>query len=65
MRSGPSALTISIPFGLTLHYELQNLVDAGLQPAEALRAGTSAAAEHQQLADRGVIAPGKRADWFY
>ncbi|KAK3331598.1 hypothetical protein B0T19DRAFT_455847 [Cercophora scortea] len=53
---------INIPFGLTLHYELQNLVEAGFTPAEALRAATVVAARHHRLLNRGVIAPGKRAD---
>jgi len=59
---GTISTSISIPWGLTLHYELQNLVDAGLTPVEALRAATSIPAKYHRLADRGVIAPGKRAD---
>ncbi|TGJ84532.1 hypothetical protein E0Z10_g4239 [Xylaria hypoxylon] len=51
-----------VPFGISLHEELQLLVNAGLSPAEALRAATSVAAKHWGLSDRGVIAPGKRAD---
>ncbi|KAK5630572.1 hypothetical protein RRF57_006287 [Xylaria bambusicola] len=51
-----------VPFGISLHEELRLLVNAGLSPAEALRAATSVAAEHWGLSDRGVIAPGKRAD---
>ncbi|KAI0426027.1 putative hydrolase [Xylaria sp. FL1042] len=51
-----------VPFGISLHEELRLLVKAGLSPAEALRATTSVAAEHWGLSDRGVIAPGKRAD---
>lgn len=51
-----------VPFGISLHEELQLLVNAGLSPSEALRAATSTAAEHWGLSDRGVIAPGKRAD---
>jgi imidazolonepropionase-like amidohydrolase len=53
---------ISIPFGKTLHDEMANLVDAGLTPAEALRSATLVAARLHDLHDRGVIAPGKRAD---
>ncbi|KAK3379067.1 hypothetical protein B0T24DRAFT_663323 [Lasiosphaeria ovina] len=54
---------VTIPFGLTLHYELQNLVEAtGMEPAEALAAATLVAARHHRLHDRGVIAPGMRAD---
>ncbi|KAI3340026.1 putative hydrolase [Ustulina deusta] len=55
-------LIATVPFGISLHEELQLLVDAGLSPVEALRAATSVAAEHWGLRDRGVIAPGKRAD---
>ncbi|KAI0854926.1 putative hydrolase [Xylaria cubensis] len=51
-----------VPFGISLHEELQLLVNAGLSPMEALRAATSTAAKHWGLNDRGAIAPGKRAD---
>ncbi|KAL6872852.1 hypothetical protein J3F83DRAFT_731186 [Trichoderma novae-zelandiae] len=53
---------ISVPFGLTLHFELENLVEAGLTTVEALRAATEVAAQHHKLTDRGKIAPGMRAD---
>ncbi|EHK18037.1 uncharacterized protein TRIVIDRAFT_15210, partial [Trichoderma virens Gv29-8] len=53
---------ISVPFGLTLHFELENLVEAGLTTVEALRAATDLAAQHHKLTDRGRIAPGMRAD---
>jgi hypothetical protein len=53
---------ISVPFGLSLHFELENLVEAGLTTVEALRAATELAAQHHRLADRGKIAPGMRAD---
>ncbi|KAI0199119.1 putative hydrolase [Astrocystis sublimbata] len=55
-------LVAKVPFGISLHEELQLLVDAGLSPVEALRAATSTAAEYWELSDRGVIALGKRAD---
>ena len=48
--------------GSALHDELSRLVEAGLSPLEALRAATSVAAEVFGLDDRGVIAPGGRAD---
>ncbi len=48
--------------GVTLHRELENLVNAGLTPAEALTAATAAPAEAYGLDDRGRIAPGLRAD---
>jgi imidazolonepropionase-like amidohydrolase len=52
----------SPPYGTSLHHELQLLVDAGLSPVDALRSATVLAAQYWGLADRGVIAPGKRAD---
>jgi imidazolonepropionase-like amidohydrolase len=48
--------------GATEHRELELLVEAGLTPTEALIAATSAPAAAFHLSDRGVIAPGKRAD---
>jgi imidazolonepropionase-like amidohydrolase len=51
-----------VAHGESLHEELERLVDAGLAPAEALRGATSLAAGIFGLTDRGVIAPGRRAD---
>jgi imidazolonepropionase-like amidohydrolase len=51
-----------VPHGESLHEELERLVQAGLTPAEALRGATSLAADIFSLADRGVIAAGRRAD---
>jgi imidazolonepropionase-like amidohydrolase len=48
--------------GITLHHELALLVRAGLSPAQALAAATSAPARCFGLTDRGRIAPGLRAD---
>jgi imidazolonepropionase-like amidohydrolase len=48
--------------GVSLLGELKLLVDAGLTPIEALGAATSVTATAFHLADRGQIAPGKRAD---
>lgn len=48
--------------GSAMHRELELLVGAGLTPAEALAAATSAPARAFRLADRGRIAPGMRAD---
>ncbi|MFE3226036.1 amidohydrolase family protein [Nocardia sp. NPDC059228] len=50
------------PFGASLHHELELLVRAGLSTVEALNAATVLPARHFGLADRGVIAPGMRAD---
>jgi imidazolonepropionase-like amidohydrolase len=51
-----------VAHGESLHEELARLVDAGLAPAEALRGATALAAAVFGLTDRGVIAPGRRAD---
>ena len=48
--------------GASLHGEMELVVEAGLTPAEALQAATSAPAEVFALKDRGRIAPGLRAD---
>jgi imidazolonepropionase-like amidohydrolase len=48
--------------GATIHGELELLVFGGLTPLEALSAATAAPARAFHLADRGVIAEGKRAD---
>lgn len=48
--------------GASVHQELELLVQAGLTPTEALAAATSVPAACFRLADRGRIAPGRRAD---
>ena len=48
--------------GFSLHDELSLLVDAGLEPAAALSAATSVAADHLGLSDSGRIRPGSVAD---
>ena len=49
--------------GHALHLELALLVEAGLSPAEALRAATLVPARYLGIADEsGTIAVGKRAD---
>lgn len=59
---GTISANVSLPFGITLHEELQNLVDIGMTPAEAINAATKVPAKYHRLADRGIIAPGMRAD---
>lgn len=49
-------------FGDSLHHELELLADTGLSAVDALRAATVLPAERFGLTDRGVIAPGRRAD---
>jgi imidazolonepropionase-like amidohydrolase len=48
--------------GSSMHRELELLVEAGLTPAEALRAATVLPARYFGLPDRGVIEAGRRAD---
>ena len=50
------------PFGISLHQELQLLVQAGVSPVNAIKAATSMAASSFRLYDRGSILPGLRAD---
>ena len=49
-------------FGEALHDEMAALVEAGLSAAQALAAATTVAARTFGLSDRGVVAPGHRAD---
>lgn len=52
-----------VPYGLSLHTELQSFVDAGLTPYEALRSATLWAAETVGVSnDLGSVEPGKLAD---
>ncbi|MFL6195669.1 MAG: amidohydrolase family protein [Thermoanaerobaculia bacterium] len=48
--------------GLSIHREIELMVQAGLEPIDALEAVTSNPAAAFGLADRGRIAPGLRAD---
>jgi imidazolonepropionase-like amidohydrolase len=54
----------SVPFGSSMHDEMENLVMAGMSNRDALRAATSLPAKHFGLCDRGVIRAGMRADLF-
>jgi imidazolonepropionase-like amidohydrolase len=49
-------------FGYAEQKELGLMVEAGVTPSQAIVAATSRAAEFLGLSDRGLIAPGKRAD---
>ncbi|KAJ6564643.1 hydrolase [Mycena capillaripes] len=59
-NSIPGPFTLA--YGSSLHTELELLVQAGLSTVEALRATTVLAARHNLLFDRGLVAPGMRAD---
>lgn len=60
--AGSDAPNPGTAHGAALHRELELLVAAGLTPAQALTAATSAPAKAFRLADRGRIAKGLRAD---
>jgi imidazolonepropionase-like amidohydrolase len=51
-----------VAVGASFHYELEMLVASGMTPVQALASATSVPARSFQLADRGRIAPGLRAD---
>src|SRR4029450_6003068 len=52
-----------VPYGLSLHTELQHYVDGGLTPFQALQTATVVPAEALGSgADLGAIEPGKLAD---
>jgi imidazolonepropionase-like amidohydrolase len=61
-----AATDIGVPFqvpGISLHVELERLVEAGFTPLEALRAATLHPARVLELTDSsGTIEPGKFAD---
>ncbi|MCJ1327990.1 hypothetical protein MMC10_004665 [Thelotrema lepadinum] len=56
------ASPIHLPFGESFHNELQLLVEASLSNIDVLRAATILPAKYFNLDDRGVVAPGYRAD---
>jgi len=60
--AGTDAPNPGTSHGVSIHRELELLVRSGLTPQEALAAATSVPAAVFHLDDRGVIAPGKRAD---
>jgi imidazolonepropionase-like amidohydrolase len=57
--SGANPLRIP---GFAEHRELELMVEAGIPPLQALTIATGRAADLLQLTDRGLLAPGKRAD---
>ncbi|MCO1658529.1 amidohydrolase family protein [Pseudonocardia humida] len=60
-NSDPTAPN-TIPHGVSLHDELELLVQVGLTPVEALLSATSSTADAFGLSDRGRIRAGSRAD---
>lgn len=60
---GTDCLNRYVVHGFAIHDELQNFVEAGLSPYEALKAGTRDAAEFLEALDTfGTVAIGRRAD---
>jgi len=49
--------------GWTMHTELENMVAAGMTPAQVLVAATRTSSEILELDDLGMVAPGKSADF--
>ncbi len=62
LLAGTDAPNPGAPHGAGLQAELVLLTRAGLTPAQALEAATALPARTFGLADRGRIAPGRRAD---
>jgi imidazolonepropionase-like amidohydrolase len=62
LLAGTDAPNPGTSHGVSIHRELELLVEAGLTPVEALTAATAAPAKAFGLDDRGTIAPGRRAD---
>jgi imidazolonepropionase-like amidohydrolase len=60
--AGTDAPNPGTSHGVSIHRELELLVRSGLTPEEALASATSVPSSAFHLEDRGVIAPGKRAD---
>lgn len=60
--SVPMAHLGGLAHGVSVHHELQLLVEAGLTPTDALRSATAVTAKRFNLHDRGIIAEGMRAD---
>ncbi|HYM60968.1 MAG TPA: amidohydrolase family protein [Thermoanaerobaculia bacterium] len=62
LLAGTDAPNPGTAHGVSMHRELELLVQAGLTPVEALTAATATPAAIFHLKDRGRIAPGLRAD---
>ena len=60
--AGTDAPYPGLTYGASLHRELEHLVNAGMTPAAALAAATSAGAKAFRMNDRGRIRAGMRAD---
>lgn len=62
-NAGPGSIN-AVQHGVSLHTELELLVDAGLSPLQALQAAGTVPAQRLGLSDRGAVQPGLRADFL-
>jgi hypothetical protein len=63
VMAGTDSGSLPIPAGLSLHFEMQMLVEAGLSPMQAIQAATSWSMEAwRKSQDAGTVEAGKRAD---
>ena len=63
LTAGTDSLMYGVYFGLSLHWEIAQFVDAGLTSAQALRMATQGAADLVGASqDLGSLTPGKLAD---
>ena len=53
---------MGVNHGQAIHEEIALLVQAGMEPIEALKASSSSTAKYFNLTDRGRIVPGLKAD---
>lgn len=60
--ANPGVYAPAVPYGSSLHREMELLVQAGLAPIEALQGATLKNARAFALTDRGSIVPGQKAD---
>jgi imidazolonepropionase-like amidohydrolase len=51
-------------YAFTPHRELRLMAAAGMSPSQVIAAATSTTAEFLHLTDRGVLRPGRRADFL-
>lgn len=62
LMAGSDAMMPGLVAGFSLHGELQEFVDIGLTPYQALRTATTNPFEYLGESDKGTIAPGKQSD---
>lgn len=62
LLAGTDATGQFVEFGISLHTELELMVEADIPNLDALKAATSRAADAYGMKDRGIVKIGKRAD---